>query len=274
MDLRDHQARSLHDTEESKAKSPRHDTMCTTRGNRNRPVLISVSGGSCAEGWGNGLIFSRILYFSQPSCEGVCLWRGGGCRWCARRARNYSLRHGCVIISPVTPTDSPQNMLSLAAASAAALETSCFCGAVRLRIVSAASPIATSICHCSNCRRLSGAPFLSNVILPADALAVTSADGAASPDLLEQATSKQVTRKRCAKCYAPVFASLGKARVVVPSSLFASPHPESWKPQHHLYYASRTLDMKDDLPKYRANFGGELWTGDDSKDGDGGAAGK
>ena len=220
------------------------------------------------------MFFRASCIFSQPSCEGVCLWRGGGCRWCARRARNYSLRHGCVIISPVTPTDSPQNMLSLAAASAAALETSCFCGAVRLRIVSAASPIATSICHCSNCRRLSGAPFLSNVILPADALAVTSADGAASPDLLEQATSKQVTRKRCAKCYAPVFASLGKARVVVPSSLFASPHPESWKPQHHLYYASRTLDMKDDLPKYRANFGGELWTGDDSKDGDGGAAGK
>ena len=46
--------------------------MCTTRGNRNRPVLISGSGGSCAVGWGMALFFRAVLYFSQPSC-GLCV---------------------------------------------------------------------------------------------------------------------------------------------------------------------------------------------------------
>lgn len=162
--------------------------------------------------------------------------------------------------------DARQAMLSLAtAAASAALEASCFCGAVRLRIASTSIPVSSSICHCSNCRQLTGSPFLANLMLPADALTVTTADGSASPELIEQPTSKQVTRKRCSKCFSPVFATLGKARVVVPSSLFASPHPESWKPQHHLYYDSRTLDMNDGLPKYRSNFGGELWTDEPPK---------
>ena len=83
-----------------------------------------------------------------------------------------------------------------AAATATALEASCYCGAVRLR-VAAINPLSVSICHCTTCRRLTGAPFLQNLMLPADALTMTSSDGG-EPALISQSTSKQVTRQRCA----------------------------------------------------------------------------
>ena len=60
----------------------------------------------------------------------------------------------------------------------------------------------------------------------------------------------------------PDFRALGKAKVVVPLSLFAPPQPEAWRPQHHLYYDRRVLDVSDDLPKYRTHFGSTLWEGE------------
>lgn len=154
-------------------------------------------------------------------------------------------------------------MMAALATASAALEASCYCGAVRLRIADAVArpPIATSICHCGTCRSLTGAPFLQNVMLPAEQLELSCKDGG-EPELVELATSKHVRRRRCAKCHSPVVALLGKDRVVVPASLFAAPHPEAWAPQHHLYYSSRTLDVNDGLPKYSSNFGGAFWTPD------------
>ena len=52
------------------------------------------------------------------------------------------------------------------------LRASCFCGAVEVAVDSKASPVSTSICHCANCRRISGAPFLANVILSSAAVEV------------------------------------------------------------------------------------------------------
>ena len=61
--------------------------------------------------------------------------------------------------------------------------------------------------------------------------------------LLEQPTSKQVVQ-RCAKCFSPVLAALGKARVVVPSSLFPPPHPKHGS-LSTIYYDRRTLECDD-----------------------------
>ena len=146
----------------------------------------------------------------------------------------------------------------------AVLEASCFCGAVRLKVKDATAkpPISVSICHCETCRKLTGAPMLANVMLPADRLEVVNTEGNADATdsyLVASQTSKHVTRHRCSKCYSPVYAMLGKGRVVVPSSLFAPPHPETWTPQHHLYYERRVTDVHDTLPKYRTHYGSALF---------------
>lgn len=142
--------------------------------------------------------------------------------------------------------------------SLAAMKASCFCGAIRLCVDAAQKPAAVSVCHCQTCRRLTGSPMLANLVLPSSALTVTPADTAS---LVSLATSKHVSRHRCNSCHSPIYATLGK-KVVVPLSLFSPPLPESWQPQHHLYYDRRVLDIGDDLPKYRGHFGGPLWAGE------------
>ncbi len=151
---------------------------------------------------------------------------------------------------------------STVAAATLLREASCFCGAVRLRVDTARPPLSVSICHCASCRRLTGAPLLANIMLPAEDLQLLSRDDASPPNLLALQTSKHVTRHRCAECCSPVYAQLGKGRVVVPASLFAPPHPEAWAPQHHLYYDRRVLDVHDNLPKYRTHFGSAEWAGE------------
>lgn len=85
-------------------------------------------------------------------------------------------------------------------------------------------------------------------------------------------TSKRVTRFRCPDCASPLYAALGGGHTVaVPRSLLFRRGLEeelqdssngkedaalrrgfaaSFHPTHHMYYANRTLDMYDDLPKY------------------------
>lgn len=145
------------------------------------------------------------------------------------------------------------------AAAATALSASCYCGAVRLCVDVSKPPLSVSICHCTTCRRLTGASFLTNLMLPAEALTIEPADAA----LITLQTSKHVSRHRCASCCSPVYATLGKGRVVVPASLFDPPPLSSWKPQHHLYYDRRVFDLPDDgLPKYRTHYGSALWAGE------------
>ena len=168
---------------------------------------------------------------------------------------------------PVAPSvitrDCAQGVIMLAAIAAMAhtLEASCFCGAVRLRCDVATPPISVSICHCSSCRRLTGAPFLANLMLPADALTLQGRDDT-PPPLTSLKTSKHVTRHRCSECHSPIYATLGKERIVVPTSLFAPPLPAAWLPQHHLYYDRRVMDVNDELPKFRTHFGSTAWAGE------------
>jgi hypothetical protein len=150
----------------------------------------------------------------------------------------------------------------LASLAAAVLESSCYCGAVRLRVDIARPPLSVSICHCASCRRFTGAPMLANVMLPAAALNILPSETGETPPLVTLATSKQVTRHRCAQCHSPVYAMLGKAKVVVPLSLFSPPHPEAWRPTQHIYYDRRVLDMNDELPKYRTHYGSDRWAGE------------
>ena len=44
-----------------------------------------------------------------------------------------------------------------AAAGSTSLRSPCYCGALELVVSKSAQPIGTSVCHCTNCRSLSGA---------------------------------------------------------------------------------------------------------------------
>ena len=137
------------------------------------------------------------------------------------------------------------------------MRASCYCGAVHVVVADADAATSSSICHCSVCRRLSGAPFLANVLFKRGNVALETADGAAvNPDALTaQATSKHVTRYRCKACASPVLAHLGKDAAAAPLALFPAPHPASWAPAHHMHYMDRVLDVHDGKKKFSGRFG-------------------
>ena len=109
---------------------------------------------------------------------------------------------------------------------------------------------------------------MANLMFAAPVVELLSSRGDDPPDLIETATSKHVTRKRCAECFSPVAASLGKKSVVVPFAMFERDAlPAEWRSlQHHMYYDSRVIDVNDDLPKYKSHFGGELWVDEATAD--------
>mmetsp|Transcript_111594 Transcript_111594/g.296592 ORF Transcript_111594/g.296592 Transcript_111594/m.296592 type:complete len:540 (-) Transcript_111594:14-1633(-) len=146
------------------------------------------------------------------------------------------------------------------ASGALCREAACFCGAVVLRV--RGDPQAVSICHCSICRRLSGAPCAANALFAPACVELLAQDGSEA-QLVETRTSPAVVRQRCAACFAPVVGLLGKKFAAVPLGLFrwdGGPLPPAWRPQHHLHYEDRILDMDDGLPKFAGRAGGRLWT--------------
>jgi hypothetical protein len=136
----------------------------------------------------------------------------------------------------------------------------CYCGAVSVRI--AGEPSGASFCHCTICRRLSGAPHMAIALAPVAQVVI---DG----KTIEQITSKNVLRYRCAHCHSPVAAVMAGRTAALPLGIFDFPGgaPDSWRPQHHMYYDSRVLDAHDDLPKYAGSTRGPLWEGGPSASG-------
>ncbi|CAE7305205.1 KINB2 [Symbiodinium sp. CCMP2592] len=158
--------------------------------------------------------------------------------------------------------DLPAEGGSAANVSSTIREFPCFCGAVVAR--AAGDPVSVSICHCSICRRLSGAPFVASAVFRPERVELRSRQGG-PPQLSELRTSKQVTRQRCAVCGAPVCGRLGRYVALPLGSLVSAEQSrsgdisEAWQPSHHLHYDSRILDIQDDLVKYRGRARGEVW---------------
>ena len=133
---------------------------------------------------------------------------------------------------------------------------SCHCGKVSVTV--RGRPIVVSICHCTTCQRLLGAPFgVQSMHSPENFECNVGVE-----ELWSLETSKTVTRYRCRDCGSPVFASLRNGHsFVVPRSMLFQPstsHKDNdehdndvaYKPIHHMYYQSRIIDVQDDLPKY------------------------
>lgn len=76
------------------------------------------------------------------------------------------------------------------------LEGGCHCGAVRYRI--AGEPMRHGLCHCTDCRRHSGAPLVSWMIVRAGQLH-------AAGDLATYASSEHGRRQFCPRCGTSLF---------------------------------------------------------------------
>ncbi|EAR21069.1 GFA family protein [Nitrococcus mobilis] len=129
-----------------------------------------------------------------------------------------------------------------------AIEISCLCGAVKVRING--EPLVQFYCHCDDCQAVHGGAYIGVAIYPSQAVAVTQGE-------LVSWTLKSLPRQRCAICGTPMIArvlGLGGCGVLahrLPKGMF--------KPEFHIQCQHALLPIKDDLPHFAAfpaRFGG------------------
>jgi hypothetical protein len=122
----------------------------------------------------------------------------------------------------------------------------CLCGAVRYQ--AEADPMRTVICHCTICRRVSGAPMMGFVHFPAEAFRWLG-----SPPKRYR-SSTHAERGFCPQCGSTLTmheAVLGDRVQVALGSL---DHPEHTSPDDHVWTKQQLpwLHIEDDLPRFAA----------------------
>ena len=115
------------------------------------------------------------------------------------------------------------------------LDGSCLCGKVTYSCD--AEPVATAVCHCTDCQRQTGTAFSVIVGVPSDALKIEG-DSLASFTTVGTDTQQEVARKFCRECGSPVV-SVADA---IPGVVFIKAgtlHDKSWlEPQIQVWTGS------------------------------------
>jgi hypothetical protein len=123
---------------------------------------------------------------------------------------------------------------------------SCACGAVRYTC--AAPPILMLNCHCTDCRRSSGAPFASGFLVPASALIVTGEVGVHET---RGDGGRMAQRSFCPRCGSPLFAQSAAGDFV--SIRAVSLDDATWfRPQMDCFVrsAQKWVALDPNIPKF------------------------
>jgi hypothetical protein len=107
----------------------------------------------------------------------------------------------------------------------------CFCKSVRYELKNNDYKVVN--CHCSMCRRTSGAPFVSWLIVPTTDFRYTGD----TPQLLK--SSENASRDFCAKCGTPVTCVNETHPEIVDVTLGSLDEPETFVPSGDFYTDTR-----------------------------------
>ncbi|MCP5081831.1 MAG: GFA family protein [Alphaproteobacteria bacterium] len=124
----------------------------------------------------------------------------------------------------------------------------CLCGAIRYE--ASQGPNWASYCHCTMCRRVSGAPFMSFMQFPEGAFRWTQGDSA------EYQSSDGIIRKFCSACGTSLTFESGGMAFIALGSLDT---PEKVEVQRHCYTRSKLpgIQLADGLPQFPGPVGGK-----------------
>ena len=129
------------------------------------------------------------------------------------------------------------------------LEGGCLCGAVRYRID--APPLWTGYCHCTSCRRSTGAPVTMFVGAREDSVAFTAGKRT------QFASSPGVQRGFCAACGTPLTYESDRFPGEVHFYVSTFDDPQDLRPTFHVFYEERLrwLEIADALPRHATTTG-------------------
>ncbi len=124
----------------------------------------------------------------------------------------------------------------------------CMCGAVRFEATGA--PLSTNYCHCTSCRKHTGAPVVTLVGYKIDQVKFTKGER----KIYE--SSPGVGRAFCGQCGTPLTweGDGGEFGPLVELLISTFDDPNAFAPQGHLHHAERIswFETTDNLPRYRA----------------------
>lgn len=127
---------------------------------------------------------------------------------------------------------------------AAVIEGGCNCGGIRYSL--SRPPIAVAACHCSNCRRQSGAAYSVNLVVRADDMAVTGAMATWTDRDTE--SGKPVERQFCGTCGSPIRSVIGSAPGIYAVKAGTLDEPQAHAPTLHVWMASALPWAADLIP--------------------------
>ena len=124
------------------------------------------------------------------------------------------------------------------------LSGGCLCGAVRYRI--AGEPRLVSHCHCSLCRRASGAAFVTWLTVLAERFAIIEGD------LRRYRSSDHGWRGFCPRCGTPIASGSSRYSRYVEVTAGSLDAPERIAPERHVFWPDhlRWLAIDDGLPRH------------------------
>lgn len=120
----------------------------------------------------------------------------------------------------------------------------CHCGRLRYRI--SLAPTNSGYCHCSICRRTTGAPVLAWATVPIEGFEMTKGEASV------YASSDLGSRLFCGNCGAQILYRYAKDPSAVEVNLGSLDEPDAITPRCHIYDADRIswLETADDLPRH------------------------
>jgi len=108
-------------------------------------------------------------------------------------------------------------------------EGGCLCG--QLRFAAHGPPDRVGLCHCTMCRRHTGAPFVVLAVYPSSAVSVEG-------ETYGYRSSQDVDRRGCARCKAPVYI-VAETENEVEIYTGAMDDPDPFVPQYEIFTVHR-----------------------------------
>lgn len=126
----------------------------------------------------------------------------------------------------------------------------CLCGAVRLEAVG--EPLWVAHCHCSSCRKATGAAMATYAGYAADRVTFTGGP------VRVYSSSPGVVRRSCGRCGAPVSYESERWPGEIHLHIGVFDAPERLQPKAHVYVDEQMpwLQFADHLPRFDKTSGG------------------
>jgi len=120
----------------------------------------------------------------------------------------------------------------------------CFCGDVRYRVTETPSWVGN--CHCSSCRKASGAAFITYAVIPLSEYEVAKGE----PQVYQ--SSPGVERSFCGRCGTTLTYRADQFHGDIQITVASLDHPEDLQPMCHTWVAERLpwIHLAGDEPRY------------------------